>query len=183
MTLAAVIAVLALGAPPQAAPAAQPGYRVGKVAYYGIVKHHHRTRRACRRHSEHRCRKHVLRRRVPLPAPEPGPVPAPPAPTPTPAPTAPPLPSRTGVDLDEWRVTPAYRELRAGEVELNAANLGEDDHDLSIRDASDAKLQTVALAPGQSAGVRLRLAAGTYTLYCSLPGHETAGMRAKVTVR
>jgi plastocyanin len=104
-----------------------------------------------------------------------------PAPNPTPAPR--PLPSRTGVDLDEWRVAPAYRELRAGAVEFNAANLGEDDHDFSVRDADGATLKAVPLAPGESAGVRLTLAAGTYTLYCSLPGHEELGMRARVTVR
>ena len=107
-------------------------------------------------------------------------VPPGPGPTPTPSPT--PLPSRTGVDLDEWRVTPAYRELAAGEVEFNAANLGEDDHDFSIREDA-APLKTVALAPGESASVRVTLAAGVYTLYCSLPSHEGYGMRAKVTVR
>jgi hypothetical protein len=179
VTLAVLLAVAGLAAPPPATAAQEPGYRTVEVTYYGIKKHHHKTRRACRRHSDRRCRRHVIRRRVLIPTPAP-PAPAP-APTPTPAP--PPLPSRTAVDLAEWRVSPAYRELAAGEVELNAANLGEDDHDLSIRDATDAKLETVALAPGQSASVRLTLAAGSYTLYCSLPGHEAAGMRAKVTVR
>jgi uncharacterized cupredoxin-like copper-binding protein len=93
-----------------------------------------------------------------------------------------PLPSRTAVDLDEWRVTPAYRELAAGEVEFNAANLGEDDHDFSIRQGA-TQLRTVALAPGESESVRLTLAACVYRLYCSLPDHEAAGMRSNVTVR
>ncbi|HET8757726.1 MAG TPA: plastocyanin/azurin family copper-binding protein [Solirubrobacteraceae bacterium] len=174
----ALLAVAALAASPPATVSQDPAYRVVKVKYYGVKKHHHRTRRACRRHWDHRCRKHVVRRRVKVPAP-PAPVPAP---TPTPTPTPPPLPSRTTVDLDEWRVTPAYRELAAGEVEFNAANLGEDDHDLSIRQDA-APLKTVALAPGESASVRVTLAAGAYTLYCSLPGHEGNGMRATLTVR
>jgi uncharacterized cupredoxin-like copper-binding protein len=41
----------------------------------------------------------------------------------------------------------------------------------------------VALLPGQSESVRLTLAAGTYRLFCSLPGHEQVGMKADITVR
>jgi copper binding plastocyanin/azurin family protein len=182
VTLAALLAMAALAAPvPVTVSQEQPTYRVVKVKYYGVKKHHHKTRRACRRHWDRRCRKHVVRRRVRVknPAPPSGPGPTP-SPTPTPAP--PPLPSRTGVDLDEWRVTPAYRVLAAGEVEFNAANLGEDDHDFSIREDA-TPLGSVFLAPGASASVRITLAAGEYTLYCSLPSHEGYGMRTKITVR
>lgn len=180
MTLAALLAVAALAAPLPATVSQEPTYRVVKVKYYGVKKHHHKTRRACRRHWDRRCRKHVVKRRVRIKHPPPAPGPTP---TPTPTPTPPPLPSRTAVDLAEWRVTPAYRELAVGEIEFNAANLGEDDHDFSVRDADGATLKAVPLAPGESAGVRLTLAAGTFTLYCSLPGHEELGMRARVTVR
>jgi hypothetical protein len=143
---------------------------------------------ACVPRRARRCRRpHRMRavRVVAPPAPgPPAPAPAPPSPpAPTPTPTPAPLPSRTSVDLTEWRVTPAYLELRAGEVEFNAANLGEDDHDFSVRDAAAANLATVVLGPGQSDSVRLTLGAGVYTLYCSLPGHEGMGMRADVTVR
>jgi hypothetical protein len=170
VTLAALLAVAALAAP------APTSYRIVSVSYYGVAKHHHTTKRACRHHGDRRCRKHAPRWGM-TPAPT-----SPPAPGPTPTPPPTPLPSRTAVDLDEWRVTPAYRELAAGEVEFNAANLGEDDHDFSIRDDA-TPLRTVALAPGESASVRVTLAAGVYTLYCSLPSHEGYGMRAKVTVR
>ncbi|HEX5619765.1 MAG TPA: hypothetical protein VFX51_15195, partial [Solirubrobacteraceae bacterium] len=151
MTLAALLAVAALAAP---APAS---YRIVTVSYYGVAKHHHTSKRACRRHGDRRCRKHVPRWGL-----TPAPTPAPPGPGPGPTPTPPPgtLPSRTAVDLDEWRVTPAYRELAAGEVEFNAANLGEDDHDFSIRDADGDQLRSVALAPGQGASVRVTLSAG-----------------------
>jgi Copper binding proteins, plastocyanin/azurin family len=179
VTLAALLAVAALAAPLPATVSQEPTYRVVKVKYYGVKKHHHKTRRACRRHWDRRCRKHVVKRRVRIKHPPPAPAPTP---TPTPTPTPPPLPSRTAVDLAEWRVTPAYRELAVGEVEFNAANLGEDDHDFSIREDA-APLRTVALAPGESASVRITLDAGVYTLYCSLPSHEGYGMRAKVTIR
>ena len=45
-------------------------------------------------------------------------------------------PSRTGVDLvdgEEWTVRPSYRILAAGRIEFVATNVGEDDHDLSVR--------------------------------------------------
>jgi hypothetical protein len=143
---------------------------------------------ACVPRRARRCRRpHRMRavRVVAPPAPGvPVPAPAPPSPpVPTPAPTPTPLPSRTSVDLTEWRVTPAYLELRAGEVEFNAANLGEDDHDFSVRDAAAAHLVTVPLGVGQSEAVRLTLGAGVYTLFCSLPTHEQLGMRADLTVR
>jgi uncharacterized cupredoxin-like copper-binding protein len=81
-----------------------------------------------------------------------------------------------------WRVTPAYRTLRAGPIEFNATNLGMDDHDFSVRQGGPT-LASVALLPGQSESVRLTLAAGTYRLFCSLPGHEQVGMKADITVR
>jgi Copper binding proteins, plastocyanin/azurin family len=185
VSAAALILAFALAGAPISV-GGEAGYAVVKVVHYG--KHHHKTKRACKRHGDRHCRRHVHRRRVQRPAPVPPPPPAPvaasppsPTPVPTPEPTPPPLPSRTSVDLAEWRVTPSYLELRAGEIEFNAANLGEDDHDFSVRDA--VPLVTVPLAPGQSEPVRLTLGAGVYTLYCSLPGHEALGMRADVTVR
>jgi len=172
VSAAALLAVVALATP--------ASFRLVEVAHYGVPKHHHETKRACVRHGDKRCRRRVPRwgRIARPPSPSPGPLPAP---TPTPPGPAP-LPSRTSVDLDEWRVSSAYRTLAAGTVEFNAANVGEDDHDFSIRrDATP--LRSVFLAPGDSASVRVTLAAGEYTLYCSLPSHEGYGMRTKVTVR
>jgi Copper binding proteins, plastocyanin/azurin family len=138
---------------------------------------------ACARRGDRRCRRRAHRLRVVRPAPPSGsPVPTP-TPGPTPGPTPPPLPSRTSVDLTEWRVTPAYRALRAGEVEFNAANLGEDDHDFSIRNAGGAVLANEVVLVGDSVTVRISLAPAVYTLYCSLPDHEANGMRADITVR
>jgi plastocyanin len=108
------------------------------------------------------------------------------SPTPTATPTpAPGLPTRTGVDLvdgDVWTVRPSYRILAAGRIEFVTTNVGEDDHDLSIRQSAHV-FGALALSPGASDTLTLDLAAGTYTLYCSLPGHEDAGMRANVSVR
>ena len=43
------------------------------------------------------------------------------------------IPTRTGVDLIEFRVRSSYQTLAAGEIDFNVTDLGEDDHNLSIR--------------------------------------------------
>jgi plastocyanin len=94
-------------------------------------------------------------------------------------------PRRTNVDLtdtNEWSVRPSYRTLAAGSIDFNANNLGEDDHDLSVRRGTNV-LGKLPLAPGESATLTVTLAAGSYVLFCSLPDHEEAGMRANITVR
>jgi plastocyanin len=111
-------------------------------------------------------------------------------PTPTTAPTAPPsatpgpvtYPARTGVDLDEWAVRSSYRTLSAGRIEFNAINVGEDDHNVAVRGGAHTFGQ-LDLSPGEDGTLTLTLAAGTYVLYCSLTGHEEAGMRTEVTVK
>ena len=102
------------------------------------------------------------------------------SPTATPDPVT--YPSRTGVDLSEWIVRPTYRTLAAGRVVFSAANLGEDDHNLSVR-AGATEYGNVELAPGDTGSLVLQLSPGTYTLYCSLLGHEEQGMRTDISVR
>jgi plastocyanin len=114
--------------------------------------------------------------------------------TPTPTPSATPAPSatatpdpvkyptRTSVDLTEWEVRSSYGTLAAGRVVFNANNLGEDDHNLSVRSGSH-EYGRYELAPGDSGSLVLQLAPGTYTLYCSLTGHEDQGMRTDISVR
>jgi hypothetical protein len=113
------------------------------------------------------------------PTPGPGGVP-----TPTPTPTATPVsyPSRTGVDLTEWTIRSSYGTLAAGRVVFNASNLGEDDHNLAVR-GSGREYGVLDVGPGGTGRLEVQLAAGTYTLYCSLLGHEEAGMRLDITVK
>jgi hypothetical protein len=116
------------------------------------------------------------------PTPVPG-APATPTPVATPVPTATPVyPKRTGVDLDEWLVHSSYHTLAAGTIDCNASNLGEDDHNLSVRGGGQ-DYGRLDLSPGDAETLTLRLPAGTYTLYCSLQGHEEQGMHTDITVR
>ena len=90
-----------------------------------------------------------------------------------------------GVSLREFRVGPYRENVRVGTLRIHAYNYGEDPHDLVLRTRTG---RVVARTPEIRAGerftvsVRLRRA-GTYYLVCSLPGHEEAGMRARLRVR
>jgi len=109
----------------------------------------------------------------------------PPVATPTPAPPGT-YPTRTNVDLTdirEWTVRPSYRILAAGPIDFNVNNRGEDDHNLTVRDDRDRDLGKIDLAPGDVGTLTVTLVLGTYTLYCSLPDHEAAGMKATINVR
>jgi plastocyanin len=103
----------------------------------------------------------------------------PPAPPPKPT-----YPSRTGVDEGEYWVYPAHGTLAAGDVELNAHNYGQDDHDLTIADAQGTVLAQAYLTPGDEYSFALTLPAGTYRLYCSLydGAHAQLGMDTTLTI-
>jgi len=98
-----------------------------------------------------------------------------------------PLPTSLAVDEGEWLVVPSKRVVAAGEVTVRVYNRGEDDHDLSLRDATGAVRQ-VLLAPGETGTFTVTLTPGVWKLYCSLfagtpDSHEelgmVAGLRAK----
>jgi plastocyanin len=104
-----------------------------------------------------------------------------PAPAVTPSPTPLPLPSRSKVVLDDdpYKVQSAYLTMQAGPLEFNVVNVGMDDHNLSIKGRADTEF----VAAGGEGQLNVTLPAGTYRLYCSLPGHEQAGMWTTVVVR
>jgi uncharacterized cupredoxin-like copper-binding protein len=72
----------------------------------------------------------------------------------------------------------------AGKVTFVVENAGKIQHDLALEGAGvPASTKTPLISPGQSAKLTVTLAAGTYTLYCTVPGHRAAGMVAKLVVK
>ena len=74
--------------------------------------------------------------------------------------------------------------MPAGEVVIEFVNHGQDEHNLNRSNRAKASLAGLAAEhraerPSEPA---LNLHAGTYTLFCSLPGHEAKGMKATLTV-
>jgi uncharacterized cupredoxin-like copper-binding protein len=78
---------------------------------------------------------------------------------------------------------PSVATLPAGKVTFVVQNAGKVQHDLAVKGPGVAGTsKTPLLSPGQSAKLTVSLTTGTYTLYCSVPGHEAAGMEAKLSV-
>lgn len=85
----------------------------------------------------------------------------------------------------EFKIAPAPATVpAAGKVTFVVKNAGKIQHDLALQGAGvSASTKTPLISPGQSAKLTVTLAAGTYTLYCSVPGHRAAGMVAKLVVK
>jgi uncharacterized cupredoxin-like copper-binding protein len=89
-----------------------------------------------------------------------------------------PAPARLLVEATEFHFTLSRTKLSAGPAVIELAIRGEDPHDLHLKRVSIGETQ-----PGDVGTWSGRLKPGRYKLYCSLPGHEAAGMKAYLTVR
>ena len=70
-----------------------------------------------------------------------------------------------------------------GAVALAVTNAGPTVHNLTIRDTSGKVLgATGDLKPAASETLSVDLPAGKYTIFCSLPGHESLGLKGTLTV-
>ncbi len=70
---------------------------------------------------------------------------------------------------------------KAGTVTITLANLSQLEHNVTIASGSTV-LGTTPTFAGGSRSLTLKLKAGTYTFYCSVPGHRQAGMEGTLTV-
>jgi uncharacterized cupredoxin-like copper-binding protein len=68
--------------------------------------------------------------------------------------------------------------LKAGKVRFEVKNDGKIEHDLAIKGGP----KTALIQPGGDAQLVVTLKPGKYHFYCSVPGHEAAGMKIDVTV-
>ncbi|MSO40445.1 MAG: hypothetical protein EXQ70_00835 [Solirubrobacterales bacterium] len=92
-------------------------------------------------------------------------------------------PSTTlGVRANEWHLILSRGSVDAGELKVQLRNEGEDPHNLHLELAGSPSYSFEDLDPGQIADRTLPLTPGTWKLYCSLAGHEDAGMRASLVV-
>ena len=87
------------------------------------------------------------------------------------------------VVLDDFSITPIQASSKTGTFTLTIANRGHSPHNLTVQDQSGKSVvHTADLKPGQSTAVSIRLPAGGYTTFCSLPGHASLGMKGTLTV-
>jgi uncharacterized cupredoxin-like copper-binding protein len=90
--------------------------------------------------------------------------------------------SDTAVHVRDFSLDPKDVTVQ-GTVSLAVTNDGPTIHNVSIRDASGNVVgATKDLKPGQSETLTVGIPAGSYILFCSLPGHESLGIKGTVTV-
>jgi plastocyanin len=87
------------------------------------------------------------------------------------------------VSETEFKVALPAQKVAPGKVTFTVRNAGKIQHDLVVSGPGvTGAAKTPLLNPGQTAKLTVTLTAGSYTLYCSVPGHRAAGMAAKLTV-
>jgi len=90
--------------------------------------------------------------------------------------------SSTAVHVRDFALDPADVTVQ-GAVSLAVTNDGPTIHNVSIRDASGKVVgATQNLKTGQSETLTAAIPAGSYTLFCSLPGHESLGIKGTLVV-
>lgn len=71
---------------------------------------------------------------------------------------------------------------KAGDDTIVFKNLSSTPHNLAIEDSSGKKLaETKTLDEGETS-VKVELEPGTYTFFCSIPGHREGGMEGTLTI-
>jgi len=84
--------------------------------------------------------------------------------------------SSSGFSFTKTSVT-----AKAGTVTLKAMNPQSVSHDISIK-GNGVDVQGNQVSNGGTSTVTANLTPGTYEFYCSVPGHEQAGMKGTLTV-
>jgi plastocyanin len=72
---------------------------------------------------------------------------------------------------------------KAGSVTINFDNKQSLQHDVAIADSSGQELGKTDLVSSGTANATVDLQPGTYTFYCTVPGHKEAGMEGTLTVK
>ena len=85
------------------------------------------------------------------------------------------------VEARDLAFSPTQVSATAGEIEVELENVGAAQHDFVIEEAGDQLV--VQAAPGDTATGTIELEAGSYTFYCSVPGHRAAGMEGSLEVQ
>ncbi len=109
------------------------------------------------------------------------------APTETPsAPAGPVHVQVTAEDTSGYHFILSRTSVPAGEVVIEFVNHGQDEHNLHAVEQPAEKTEAGGLKenvkPDAHTDLTLNLHTGSYTLFCSLPGHEAKGMKATLKV-
>jgi plastocyanin len=76
----------------------------------------------------------------------------------------------------------ASAEAPAGDLDITSVNKSSTGHNIAI-EGNGVNQKGPVVSGGKSSDVKVTLKAGTYTFYCSVPGHREGGMEGKLTVK
>jgi uncharacterized cupredoxin-like copper-binding protein len=95
-----------------------------------------------------------------------------------------PTPARLGVSAQEFHLTLSKPAVKAGVLEIELQNDGEDPHDLRVRRVGGSHTFSIPLTqPGKRHTIAIRVRTGRYRLWCSVANHRALGMQALLRVR
>lgn len=72
---------------------------------------------------------------------------------------------------------------KAGSVTIDFDNMQSLQHDVKVEDSSGQQLGGTDLVSSATATATVDLQPGSYTFFCSVPGHREAGMEGTLTVK
>lgn len=84
--------------------------------------------------------------------------------------------------LTEYHITLSSTRLSPGTYTFAVVNSGHIVHTIEITGGGIDRRLRPDLQPGQSADLTVTLTAGTYDVFCPIPGHQALGMNVNVTV-
>jgi plastocyanin len=91
----------------------------------------------------------------------------------------------TAEDSNGYHFILSRTSVPAGPVVIEFVNHGQDEHNIHAvepTEGTEAGGLKENVQPGAHTDLSLNLHAGSYTLFCSLPGHEAKGMKATLVV-
>ncbi len=95
-----------------------------------------------------------------------------------------PTPARLGVSAKEFHLVLSRPSVKAGHVEIELQNDGEDVHDLRLRRIGGTRTYFVpGTKPGRRRTIEISLLSGSYRLWCSIADHRALGMQTVLRVR
>ncbi len=87
------------------------------------------------------------------------------------------------VSVLDFMLEPSSLEVTGSTVTFNVMNDGPTPHNFTVRDAGgEVLMATEDLSVGGTETITGELEPGEYTIFCSLPGHESLGMTGTLTV-
>jgi plastocyanin len=72
---------------------------------------------------------------------------------------------------------------KPGKVTVDFTNDAPIPHDVKFEDSNGKEIGGTDIITGESATAEINVKPGTYTFFCSVPGHEAAGMKGTLTVK